>query len=242
MRKLLLLAGIFTVLTYNAQARDYEENGYNNNASYQNIKNNEKFYQRITSSKEKETREKIQNNYTKLYEKPKYSVGIDISNTKIKFNHDKKEDINYRDFFNNKYEGISISGGGRFSDDIGIEAFYTKSNKTSKNIGNGDHVEASYMALGADVLFYSAFTKESDLIMAFGLGYYDFNAKLKDGTGILPDEDDDEETLGVRIGLGWQFNLNDHISVRFMGRFVPMYSNDVIKNMTELSAGFRYMF
>lgn len=242
MRKLILLAGIFTVLAYNAHARYYEEYGYYNNASYQNTKNNKKSYQYITSNKEKETREKIQNNYMKLYEKPKYSVGIDLSNTKVKFDHDKKEDINYQNLFDDKYEGISISGGARFSDDIGVEAFYTKSNKTNKSIGYGYNTEASYIALGVDALFYSAFTKESDLIMAMGLGYYDFTAKLKDSTGIYPDEEGHEDSLGLRIGLGWQFNLNEHISVRFMGRFVPMYSNDVIKNMTELSAGLRYIF
>ena len=55
-------------------------------------------------------------------------------------------------------------------------------------------------------------------------------------------EKDSQNTTGIRIGLGAQYNVTDNVALRAMARYVKLSDDDVIKNMVEMSLGLRYMF
>lgn len=81
--------------------------------------------------------------------------------------------------------------------------------------------------------------------MALGLAYYDFdiNGKVSHLNQYYEDNDN-AESLGMRTGLGLQFNINTNWAIRIMGRYTTLLNNkqDYIKNISELSLGLRYLF
>ena len=56
------------------------------------------------------------------------------------------------------------------------------------------------------------------------------------------DGNNDFDSLGIRLGIGGQYNITDHIALRAMARYIHMTDDEYIKSMTELSLGLRYMF
>ena len=50
-----------------------------------------------------------------------------------------------------------------------------------------------------------------------------------------------EDGLGVRGGLGLQYNINDNLAVRGLARYVYL-DMDEVDYLTEFTAGVRYSF
>jgi len=50
--------------------------------------------------------------------------------------------------------------------------------------------------------------------------------------------------LGLRLGIGAQYNIDEHFSINGMARYIQLddSSDDIIKDMTEFSVGVRYAF
>lgn len=216
MKHIILIAGIFTLLTGNVFASNWH----------------------ITNQQSQ------QQNTTDTY--PKYSLGIDIGQSWIDF--DKDENISYKEISADKYNTISVNFGSRFTPKIGLEVFLQKSNNENKKIAySPDSIETNieYLALGGDLLLYQPIDNDIEILMALGLAYYDFdiNGKVSHLNQYYEDNDN-AESLGMRTGLGLQFNINTNWAVRIMGRYTTLLNNkqDYIKNISELSLGIRYLF
>jgi len=147
-----------------------------------------------------------------------------------------------------------------------------KKNKEKQYVGTGRHEGAmgsfnfdyttktslSYKSYGVDFTGYIPLTQEVELLAALGLGQYDFEAKavfrssLDDSVIPLADGcigcivggnvSRDFDSFGVRLGVGAQYNFNDHFALRGIFRYIKMTESTYVKNLIEASLGLRYMF
>lgn len=275
MRKLLILAGIFTVLAYNnAQARYYEENGYyyEEKPRYERqvrYREEPKYarqepvrYRRLSNEEVREYEERQLTNTASSTIRP--YIGVDIATTKMKFGKnewmkDDDEDDNEIDAFEKSNKAFSLIAGVKFNQHFGLEAFYQKSGKETKNIYEDEgedwsekqKTELSYAAYGIDAIGYMPVTQEVELLASLGFAQYDFKTKFIDNYSEIEDgekysenevDNKDFDSLGIRIGIGAQYNINEHFALRAMARYIKMDDDEYIKSLTELSLGLRYMF
>lgn len=139
---------------------------------------------------------------------------------------------------------FSINLGLRFNQYIGAEVFYQQSDeqdKTTQVYYYGQMCDAEistkFKAYGLDVIGYIPFTYNFEGLATIGVANYNFEGSLgKDFVG-----SDDEDGLGIRLGLGALYHLNNHIAIRLIGRYVTL-ENDWVDDMVDISAGIRYTF
>ena len=259
MRKLLILAGIFTVLAYNnAQARYYEENGYyyeekpryerqvryREEPKYTNTRQEPVRYRRLSREEAREYEERQLTNTSSSTIRP--YVGVDITTTKMKFSSVKDEygdSFNYKEVLPTSYTAYSLNAGAKFNQNFGIEAFIQQSSEETKTDDWDDKEKIQFNAIGIDLIGYLPVSQELELLASLGLAQYNFNEKstYEDEYYIYTDKDN-LNTMGYRFGIGAQYNINEHIALRAMARYIKFSDDDIIKNMTELSLGLRYMF
>ena len=256
MRKFLLIASIFTVLTCNvAKAeRYYEEDGYYYREEPRYVRNTEYVedryykreqprYQRIKKSDIKEIKEPTyrQRTYQEDEEPNKIRpyIGIDIATSKLEFSESYYEDV-----MEDGHNSLSLVVGAKFNKNFGVEAFIQQSSEEEKKDSYwGDSEKTSYNALGLDFIGYLPVNQEIELLASLGLAQYNFNETYEYDDGFYSEwEKSSLNTIGIRIGLGAQFNLTDNVSLRAMARYIKLNDDDIIKSMTELSLGLRYMF
>lgn len=94
---------------------------------------------------------------------------------------------------------------------------------------------------------YIPVSRDFELLGALGIGQYDFTGsdKYQANVGYLYIGGEDKgafDSLGIRIGVGAQYNITDHFALRAMARYVILNDDDYVKNLTEFSLGLRYMF
>ncbi len=161
--------------------------------------------------------------------------------------------------FDKQLNSVSFNMGFRPLRHIGIEAFYTTSLAQKKvaytesyshfpEFARGEY-EVSYKAYGLDVIGYFQINDYIEFLAAIGVGKYDAKAKVK----VVAYEDTTHTTLrsegktfedsswAYRIGGGFQFWLSKHMTLRIMGRWVPI-NGEFIKSITEINVGVRYHF
>lgn len=161
--------------------------------------------------------------------------------------------------FDKQLNSLSFNLGFRPFKHIGIEAFYTSSLAQNKiaytesyshfpEFARGEY-EVSYKAFGLDVIGYFPINDYIEFLAAIGVGKYDAKAKIK----VVAYEDTSHTTLRsegktfddsswvYRIGGGFQFWLSDRLTLRIMGRWVPI-NGEFIKSLTEINFGVRYHF
>ncbi len=276
MRKIVLLAGIFTILmNTNAKAdRYYEDSDYYyqdksrverieqrysepvrrgyrkanyQEPHYERIKQNERF-----SSTRENYHQKHYYNQVEETNKIRPYIGLDIATSKIDFGTDDWVVDNYNggyEYHDNKNEALSFVVGAKINKNFGIEAFYQTSNENEKKYywddGGNEEDKLSYTAMGVDAIAYMPINQEFELLAAQGLAQYDFETKYEDvheEFGNLGGESKDFDSLGIRFGIGGQYNFNEHFALRAMAHYIKMTDDKYIKSMTELSMGIRYMF
>ena len=276
MRKIVLLAGIFTILmNTNAKAdRYYEDSDYYyqdksrverieqrysepvrrgyrkanyQEPHYERIKQNERF-----SSTRENYHQKHYYNQVEETNKIRPYIGLDIATSKIDFGTDDWVVDNYNggyEYHDNKNEALSFVVGAKINKNFGIEAFYQTSNENEKKYywddGSYEEDKLSYTAMGVDAIAYMPINQEFELLAALGLAQYDFETKYEDvheEFGNLGGESKDFDSLGIRFGIGGQYNFNEHFALRAMAHYIKMADDKYIKSMTELSMGIRYMF
>ena len=281
MRKILLLAGIFTFFMNNTvKAEEYYKNdgyyyqdkpryverieyrepvrqGYRKASleyqeqypRYERIKNNEKISYQRNDYQQYQYYENEKQNKIRPY------IGLDIATSKIDFGTDDWVVDNYNggyEYHDNKNETLSFVVGAKFNKYIGVEAFYQKSEENEKktiwDVGNAEVIEEdklSYTSMGVDVIGYMPVNQEFELLASLGLGQYDFESSYEDsiiGYGSVGGEKKDFDSLGIRLGIGAQYNFNEHFALRAMARYIKMNDDEYIRSLTEFSLGLRYMF
>lgn len=256
MKKYLLIASIFTVLVSNtAKAeRYYEEDGYYYKEQPRYVrrveyvedrgyKREQPRYKRISQSEAKQVIEpKYRQNTYREYDEPnkvRPYIGIDIAASKLEF-----AESGYEDLMEDGHNSLSLVVGAKFNKNFGVEAFIQQSSEEEKKDSYwGDSEKTSYSALGLDFIGYMPVNQELELLASLGLAQYNFNETYEYDDGLYSEwEKSSLNTVGIRLGVGAQYNITDHVSLRAMARYVKMNDDDIIKNMTEFSLGLRYMF
>ncbi|MCQ2562299.1 MAG: porin family protein [Alphaproteobacteria bacterium] len=177
-----------------------------------------------------------------------------------------------KDLFSNNYFGASIDAGYQFNDYIGAEAYfqYNFESKTDVSISGHEFLpdgkiwdsKSNFMSGGLDIMGYLPLNSchSFSLIGTIGGGYYYFKNKtdiplLTLILGDLYQFDTHEHHFGLRMGAGFQYNFNESMSVRALGRYVMWKHDDSytttdtfmddftpVNGMWEGSIGIQYKF
>ena len=174
-----------------------------------------------------------------------YTLGLDIGGNRLDL--ESEGNFKYKSIAETEYNFFKPTLGFRFNKKVGMELFYQKVGKEDKETsfnGIGIDVGVKYAAYGVDFLFYQPIDKQLDILMSLGGAYYNFDIDV--AANVLGDNINGkvrEESLGMRTGLGVQFNLSSEWAVRAMAHYVTMTNgNDYVKNIMEMSLGVRYLF
>ena len=134
--------------------------------------------------------------------------------------------------------------GAKLHKNFGLEAFYQQSGEESKSVMDweGDilKTKTKFKAYGVDVIGYLPVVEQIELLGSVGVAQYKFDAKYGgDYYG-----NDDEDNLALRLGIGAQYNIDEHFSINGMAHYIQLddSSDDAVKDMTEFSVGVRYAF
>ena len=134
------------------------------------------------------------------------------------------------------YQSVSFVAGAKFHRNFGAEVFYQHSGK-EKNTYDEDKYTTAFQAYGVDFLGFLPLgcDGEVELIAGVGIGEYEMKVKMV-GAG-----SDKEETLGYRLNVGAQYNIDENWSVR--GMYHHVYTQkSFIDAIDEFSLGVRYNF
>ena len=224
MKKTLLLSGITLLLSLNANAQLY------NSCNCQQHKNNLSIK---SSSQNKTTHSRISP-----------VIGADIVYSVMNFSDNSELIKNYAE---DEYVAFSVSLGAKLNPYFGIEGFYQQSEEGESNkyhkinisgLGEGN-LKTSYTAYGVDLVGYiPTDIQHVNLLGSIGIGQYEFEGKIKNNYTSVSDNDDG---IGIRLGIGLQSNISENIALRFMGKYSHL-NTDYIDNMFDLTAGLRFYF
>ncbi len=135
------------------------------------------------------------------------------------------------------YNSGAVNVGTRLGEYAGLEAYYQLSGKRTSNLSEDVKAKSKFQSYGVDLYGYMPLgcNDKVDLLASVGLGNYNLEVKG------LPDGKIDKDHLGYRFGLGAQYNFDEHVSARVMGRYNYIDTRD-LDNMWEATAGLRYTF
>ena len=157
---------------------------------------------------------------------------------------------NLDEVYESKYDSFKLDFGTKFNKNFGLEVFYQQSGEEDKIHNNidvlGDVVDAEisskFKAYGVDAIGYLPLTDKLEGLGSIGFAKYDFEAEYNIiGYGKTTA---DEDNLGMRFGLGLQYNITDTVAINGMARYVKLDDSDedAIEDITEFSVGARYTF
>lgn len=159
-------------------------------------------------------------------------IGLDYVNSSA--------DIDGNDFEDN-LNAVAVSVGVRMHKNFGFEAFYQQSEEGEKSVPYGNisvKTLDEYKAYGVDFMGYLPLTNNLEALMSLGVAYYDAESYIKlQGTKI----GDDDNGIGYRAGIGFQYNFDKNWSARIMGRYVDV-DIEGLDHFFDITAGVRYHF
>jgi len=268
MKKLLSLVCIFTAIAYQparAQTYSYEPAGYN---QPQYIEYKGTRYVRVPQNTIYEVQPRFTEPDRELSNEPKRRViintfditpylGVEGALGKSKYSDERRYLSDIELLFSRRTWRAGLFGGLQFNQYFGLEGFYTIGNMQDKKqdlgsswISTTDAKNSlNFKAYGFDLLGYVPILQEIDIILGIGYGWYDFDGKVKlknfnyfINYPITRDFKDSAKDEALRFSLGAQMMLNDHWSVRVLGRYIDFSDDEVLKEMMEFSLGLRYSF
>ncbi len=143
--------------------------------------------------------------------------------------------------FEDNLNAVAVSVGVRMHKNFGIEAFYQQSEEGEKSVPYGNislKAVDEYKAYGVDFMGYLPLTNNLEALMSLGVAYYDAESYIKlQGMKI----GDDDNGIGYRAGIGFQYNFDEHWAARLMGRYAATDIDDV-DHIIDITAGVRYHF
>lgn len=246
---------------------EYQSPRYLGNSRYQEAPRYEMIEQdRVVSYKKDNYRQ--YNNYAEVEKKNKIRpyIGLDIAKSTIggmdlQYAYERS---GYDDYFEDSFTSYSGVVGIKVNKNFGLEAFYQKSSEEDKDtsrraydydndiaIGSDETSTISYTAYGVDAMGYLPINQEFELLASLGIAQYNFEsnaiayAAATDGYNIVAQtftNKKDFDSLGIRLGIGAQYNFNEHFALRAMARYIKMNDDEYIRSLTEFSLGLRYMF
>lgn len=134
---------------------------------------------------------------------------------------------------------VTVSAGAKVADAFSLTAFMQKSAEQEQTYGPLS-TTASFYAAGMDFTGHVSVTENFDFLLGLGFGYYNF--KLDSNFLYLSGT---EDHVGLRIGAGVEYRLNDSVALTGMVRYIAFdYDEyvDAVENMAEASVGLKFYF
>lgn len=155
---------------------------------------------------------------------------------------------NLDEAYESKYNSFKFDLGAKLNKNFGLEFFYQQSGEEDKKhatasiLGADAEISTEFKAYGVDAIGYLPLTDKLEGLGSIGFAKYDFEAEYN-LIGVAK-EKQDEDNIGIRFGLGLQYNITDNVAVNGMARYVKIddSDDDVIEDITEFSIGARYSF
>lgn len=182
-------------------------------------------------------------------------IGFDIQRTNIEYNDNVDgTGIDAATILEDRLNGVNIHAGIRPHKNIGFELGYFRTSEESKSIANGAAVgggQTSSAAFDTDIQL-SGFTFDAlgylpvdqkgmfDVIGTAGLVYT--KAELTANIPGVGSASDDESEIGIRLGGGAQYNINEHFNVRGLARYQTADFDDSADYAWTYSVGLNYNF
>ena len=158
-------------------------------------------------------------------------IGLDYVNSSIGI--DDKGGLKWEQNLN----AFALSVGARIN--FGFEGFYQQSEEGEKTTSGIIKTTDEYKAYGVDFIAYTPITNNLEALMSFGIANYEIEAAAK-LFGVNAVEGDDDG-IGYRMGIGFQYNFDEHWAARLMGRYAATDIDDV-DHIIDITAGVRYHF
>ncbi len=256
MKKHLFFYILFCIITFQpAYAQKYEYTGHTP-PTYINIKGEQ--YVRIPRSKKHYKLSPL----TKI----KPYIGLDIGYNKLDRTTIKDEDIaeiTHVSYLQLPQKNISLSGilGLQLNPNISLEVFYLDTVAYNKRNGTTtlsipvvdaiytlkSSTQLSFKSYGLDAIYsYPIYNQTFQILASLGLGSYDVDIKYKVNKANPQGQDSatsvSNQSIGYRFGIGAQYNINKHFSLRTMLRYIKLTDKKIIDDMLEFSTGIRYYF
>ncbi len=169
-------------------------------------------------------------------------IGADYIYSDIGYSHD------YEKFSPEKLNSGAAIVGVKILPGIAVEGFFQQSENKNREAGSvvqyGDiaSTDMKIRSYGADLVTDILHLYKVELMGSVGVARYDVDVSSKRYYG--NNYNHASETwngTALRLGLGAQFNITDHYSVRAMGRYIRT-DMDNLKDIKEFSIGMRYYF
>ncbi len=133
------------------------------------------------------------------------------------------------------YNSGAVNLGIRMYDYLGLEAFYQQSGER-KSRGDDGQYKSEFLAYGADLYAYApVWCSGFNFLGSLGMANYRVRFQYPDVTS------KHQERIGYRAGIGMQYDFNEHIAARVMGRYTYI-GMARLNNLKEVTAGLRYSF
>lgn len=135
------------------------------------------------------------------------------------------------------YNGGAVNIGTRLGKYAGLEAYYQMTGERKAKHESGSDLKSKFRSYGLDLFGYLPLgcADKVDLLASVGAGNYTLKVK-GDPTGEY-----DKDHMGYRFGIGAQYNFNEHVSARVMGRYTYV-DTKYLDSLMEVNAGLRYTF
>jgi len=157
-------------------------------------------------------------------------AGLDFNYSTLDFAYD------YENALEDNYFSGSVVAGAKLNKNFGLEAFYQIS-QPEKNTNEEGTFHSRFQAYGVDALGYLPLGCDGIVELIAGVGVGQYEMKVRElGYG-----SDKEESLGYRLNVGAQYNIDANWAVRGMYRHVYTQKS-YIDAVDEFSLGVRYSF
>lgn len=243
MKKVLLLAGIFTLIMNNTANAEYyrseryyeEQPRYVRSSRYVDddyeYQRERPRYQRVRRSEAREIREpqyRQRRYYEEEYEnenKIRPYIGIDVATSKMDFGDEEwiKDYDGGDNYFDDGNTSFSFVVGAKFNKHFGLEAFYQKSGDGENDLEMGigedlwlkDKTTISYTAMGVDMIGYLPVNQDFEILASLGLAQYGFESEINYSSFSIYDDYGyiDETESKDFNSLGYRFGLGAQYNI-----------------------------
>jgi len=141
-------------------------------------------------------------------------LGLDYAYSSYKFKKVDDGAGNRVDALKGVSNGFEVSGGLKFHDLLSGEISYQQSFKARKDVA-GIKTEQKMSVIGFDLIANTPRESNFEFLGSLGVGYYKLDYMFNDGE----EYKGHSGRIGVRLGLGGQYYMTDHIAVRAMARY-----------------------
>ena len=138
------------------------------------------------------------------------------------------------------YNSGAVNIGTMLSDYASIEAFFQQSGEGTSKVSGVEKYKSKFYAYGLDAYGYLPIGCDGFNLLG-SVGIANYNMEVKDKSAIRHNSKYDKDRTGYRIGLGAQYDFNEHFAARVMARYSYVGAK-AMKDLKELTAGVRYTF